>query len=95
MTTDERPPDSIHDPPPRSTLIDTVFVFIKTVPWRIVFILITWATIKHGERSSEEIDRRCQDRSQKSIGFEGDADFYGLSIRLGIHLQWALAFLTN
>lgn len=95
MTTDERPPDSIHDPPPRSTLIDIVFVFIKTVPLRIVFILITWATIKHGERSSEEIDRWCQDRSQKSIGFEGDADFYGLDIRLGIHLQWALAFLTN
>lgn len=101
MTTDERLPDarseddSSHDPPPRSTLIDIIFVIIKVFPLMIAFILITWAITKYGERSSEEIDRQCRDRSQQSIGFKGDADFYGLGIRLGIYLQWASAFLTN
>lgn len=30
-----------------------------------------------------------------SCGFEGNPDFYGLGIRVGIYLQWITAYLAN
>lgn len=34
-------------------------------------------------------------RDDEQCGFDGNADFYGLGIRLGVYLQWTTAFLAN
>lgn len=34
-------------------------------------------------------------QSSSSCGFEGNSDFYGLGIRIGVYLQWITAFLAN
>jgi hypothetical protein len=38
---------------------------------------------------------RRQSSSIAECGFEGNPDFYGLGIRIGIYLQWITAFLAN
>ena len=51
--------------------------------------------MKHGELPPGQATTRCQSRFGGNIGFEGDPDFYGLGIRLGIYLQWLAAIINN
>ena len=80
---------------PRSKFIEIPSICAKTLPLILTFSLSTWALVRYGQRSWGEIDTSCKDRSQQSIGFQGDPDFYGLGIRLGLYLQWASSFITN
>ena len=85
--------------------IEIPIICAKTLPLILAFSLSTWALVRHGQRplgeigtlcqERQHIDTLCKNRQQQSIGFQGDADFYGLGIRLGLYLQWASSFITN
>lgn len=78
-----------------SILLEILGIIVKTVPLVLIFSLLIWTLTKYGERSLEETRVECNDRSRPMIGFEGDSDFYGPGIRLGLYLQWASSFITN
>ncbi|KAL6718545.1 hypothetical protein ACLMJK_004637 [Lecanora helva] len=56
---------------------------------------IAWALIHYGQRSQSAVNDLCQSRFGDPDGFEGDPDFYGLGIRLGIYLQWLASLITT
>lgn len=86
-----------------SELGDEVHPFFKAVRllFRAAFLLATfatiiWALIRHGERSKSTLDAACQNRLKDTlVGFDGDSDFYGFGIRLGIYLQWLTVLITT
>lgn len=84
-----------NDRPARSRLAEIPIISLETVLLMLTFSLFTWALVRHGERSPGEIAALCESRSQQSSGFQGDADFYGFGIRLGLYLQWISSFITN
>jgi hypothetical protein len=56
-------------------------------------IIIAWASVAHGERGQT---RRTQCGSRlRNVGFEGNPDFYGMGIRIGIYLQWLSSLTAN
>ena len=67
----------------------------KAVPLFLIFSFLTWTLVRYGERAQGEVEAVCQHRAQQAVGFEGDPDFYGLGIRIGLYLQWMSALVTN
>lgn len=60
------------------------------------FATIIWALVRHAERSHNALDTACDSRLKNdSVGFDGDPDFYGLGIRLGVYLQWLSDLITT
>jgi hypothetical protein len=58
-------------------------------------IILTWATLRYGERKHFN-KALCASRSYSpSLGFVGSPDFYGLGIRVGIYLQWFASLAAN
>ena len=55
--------------------------------------LLVWALVHSAENNHQYISE-CSQRLSVN-GFTGDADFYGLGIRLGVYLQWIAQFLAN
>ena len=53
---------------------------------------MTWALVnfQNSNFDSPQCDARLED-----LGFAGNADFYGLGIRLGMYLQWLAQLLAN
>ncbi|KAF2239787.1 hypothetical protein EV356DRAFT_495557 [Viridothelium virens] len=76
-------------------ILELLIIGFKTISLLLIFSILLWALINYGEKLPQETNAECNDRSQQMIGFEGDSDFYGLGIRLGLYLQWASSFLTN
>ena len=68
----------------RSSRTELVIIFAKTTPLFLIFSLLTWALVRHGEQTRIEAESACKDRDQQVLGFEGDPDFYGLGIRVGL-----------
>ena len=68
-------------------------VVLKLIPLILAVSLLPWALVRHGEQSLASAS--CEDRLQRAVGFEGDPDFYGLGIRVGLYLQWISSFVTN
>lgn len=67
----------------------------KTISLLLAFSLLLWALIRHGQLAPNKINHVCANRTQQTIGFIGDSDFYGLGIRLGVYLQWRSSLVTN
>ena len=61
----------------------------------LIFSFLTWTLVRYGERTHDEVEVICKDRAQQAVGFQGDPDFYGLGIRIGLYLQWMSALVTN
>ncbi|KAI1621399.1 hypothetical protein EDD37DRAFT_114260 [Exophiala viscosa] len=59
----------------------------------VPLILTAWALVAYGERGP---DRRLSCTERLGIeGFEGNSDFYGLGVRLGLYLQWLSSLIAN
>ena len=67
----------------------------KAVPLLLIFSFLTWTLVRYGKRTHNEVEAICRDRAQQAVGFQGDPDFYGLGIRIGLYLQWTSALVTN
>ena len=64
--------------------------------WTVIctgLALLVWALVHFAENNHQYISG-CSERLSVN-GFVGDADFYGLGIRLGVYLQWIAQFLAN
>lgn len=59
-----------------------------------VLAILLWALVRHGQSNPGEAEARCRDRINAEKGFDGDPDFYGLGIRVGIYLQWITCLVT-
>lgn len=57
-------------------------------------ILLSWACVKYGERKHGD-PQLCASRLDRSEGFTGNPDFYGLGIRLGVYIQWLALLIAN
>ena len=68
---------------------------IKWATLLLAFPLLLWSLVRYGELGFGKIDDNCVERVKQARGFDGDSDFYGLGIRLGIYLQWIAASITN
>ena len=55
--------------------------------------LLVWALV-HFAENNHQYKSDCSGRLGVN-GFAGNADFYGLGIRLGVYLQWIAQFLAN
>ena len=77
----------------RNEVIEAVGLLLRAAFYVATFASITWALLHHSEvRGQSTI--QCKDRLNTSPGFEGDPDFYGLGIRLGVYLQWLSDLIT-
>lgn len=55
--------------------------------------LLTWALVTYAQRTNPST---CAGKDRLlSVGFEGNSDFYGLGIRLGVYLQWMASLIAN
>jgi hypothetical protein len=66
-------------------------------PILIVVACIPLFLINQRERSNTFIhsgEELCKERSTED-GFEGDPDFYGLGIRVGLYIQWFASIVAN
>lgn len=50
---------------------------------------------KHDAQSRASEKPKLEQRAPLCPGFDGNSDFYGLGIRLGVYLQWLASWLTN
>lgn len=63
--------------------------------WLIVLALFIWSCVEYGQFSHSKQDH-CTKRTQGyTTGFDGDEDFYGFGIRLGIYLQWLASLIAT
>jgi hypothetical protein len=60
--------------------------------WATLLALVLWSCVRYGQFSHSK--DQCQERTT-SIGFDGDEDFYGLGIRLGVYLQWSASLIAT
>ena len=62
-----------------------------------IFSLTTWGCVRYGVRPPEVIGKQCESRVGPAgdFGFQGDPDFYGLGIRVGLYLQWVACLIIN
>lgn len=77
-----------------STLISRkLFKFLRSTSYRLapycLCALFAWLIIKAKRRPLKDTEA-CNIR-QNDNGFKGNADFYGLGVRLGLYLQWTAA----
>ena len=66
------------------------------IPWAAALsglVLLLWALVRYIQHGSQDV-LDCSDRLTTN-GFEGNADFYGLGIRLGFYLQWFAQLIAN
>ena len=57
------------------------------------FGLLVWACVCYGQKGDNR-QSQCTTRLHNE-GFDGNSDFYGLGIRLGLYLQWISSILAN
>ena len=57
------------------------------------FALLLWACVNYGQHGNRR-RAQCTTR-QHDHGFDGNSDFYGLGIRLGLYLQWISSIFAN
>jgi hypothetical protein len=76
--------------------VTCVFPLVMTFITAMIFsplIIIAWACVAHGERGQAR-RTRCESRL-RTVGFEGNPDFYGVGIRIGVYLQWLSSLTAN
>ena len=78
---------------PRSQLLAYV-VFL------LLGVLVDASTVgahpqKHDAQNRASETPRLLQRAPSCPGFDGNSDFYGLGIRLGVYFQWLASWLTN
>ena len=78
-----------------STPIAILEVTLKLGILLAAFAILLWALVRHGERPPNQINVQCQARVKPNVGFQGESDFYGLGIRIGLYLQWVAGLITN
>lgn len=67
----------------------TSIAFLVASPMTIMI----WALVRFGQ--SRSLDRAvCSDRDLDK-GFQGNSNFYGLGIRIGIYLQWTATVVSH
>lgn len=81
-------------PRARRPLVVAFKILLRVASYLAIFGVIIWALVRHGEKSPTAVDASCNSRFGDPVGFEGDADFYGLGIRLGVYLQWLTNLIT-
>ena len=81
-------------PRPRRPLVVAFKIILRVASYLAIFGVIIWALVRYGEKSPTAVDISCNSRFGDPVGFEGDADFYGLGIRLGVYLQWLTNLIT-
>ena len=77
-------------------LVQVSSIIGYTISWMVIltgFALFVWALV-HFAENNHQVNSGCSERVS-GIGFVGNADFYGLGIRLGVYLQWIAQFLAN
>ena len=77
-------------------LVQVSAIIGYAIYWMIIltgFALFVWALV-HFAEDNHQYNSGCSER-MSGIGFVGNADFYGLGIRLGVYLQWIAQFLAN
>ena len=77
-------------------LAQVSYAIVFTSFWMVIltgFALFVWALV-HFAENNHQVNSGCSERVS-GIGFVGNADFYGLGIRLGVYLQWIAQFLAN
>jgi len=79
----------------RSHSLVMAWTLLRAASYLAVFAVIVWALVRHGERSPTAVDAACDSRFGHPVGFEGDPDFYGLGIRLGVYFQWLTDIITT
>jgi len=79
----------------RSHLLVMAWTLLRAASYLAVFAVIVWALVRHGERSPTAVDAASGSRFGHPVGFEGDPDFYGLGIRLGVYFQWLTDIITT
>lgn len=70
------------------------------IAFLLSILLVSASTVaalarQHEVQSRVSENLRPSKRNTSCAGFEGNSDFYGLGIRLGVYLQWIASWLTN
>ena len=71
-----------------ASLLPAAVVLLKAAFFVAILAAIITALVHHQQTSRNALDVVCNSRIGDSVGFDGDPDFYGLGIRLGVYLQW-------
>lgn len=77
------------------SILPAIWVLLRAAFFIATFTVVILLLIRHAERPQSVANAACTSRFQDLAGFEGDPDFYGLGIGLGIYLQWLTILITN
>ena len=80
---------------PKRGIVAALWVLVRAACFLAIFAIVFWAAVRYGQISPPEASARCQQGSHDIRGFQGDPDFYGLGIRVGIYLQWLTDLITT